>query len=55
MHRTIFPRAFHIALLVSDYGQESLDVSLFGWRHGMVVSRGCDVLDAAGSAAKAAS
>jgi proteasome lid subunit RPN8/RPN11 len=55
MHRTIFPRAFHIALLVSDHGRESLDVSLFGWRHGMVVSRGCDVLGAAGSAAKAAS
>jgi hypothetical protein len=55
MHRTVFPRAFHVALLVSDHGRESLDVSLFGWRHGMVVSRGCDVLGAAGNAVKAAS
>ncbi len=55
MHRTIFPRAFHVALLVSDQGREPRDVSVFGWRRGMVVSRGCDVLGAADSAAKAAS
>ena len=54
MHRTIFPRAFHVALLVSDQGRQPFDVSFFGWRHGMVVSRGCDVLGAGGSAAKAA-
>jgi hypothetical protein len=45
LHRVIFPRAFHVALLVSDHGREPFDVSLFGWRHGMVVSRGFDVLD----------
>jgi hypothetical protein len=55
MHKTIFPRAFQIALLVSDQGRKPLEVSFFGWRHGMVVSRGCDVLDTAGGAAKAAS
>lgn len=44
MHRAIFPRAFHVALLVSDHGREPFDVRLFGWRHGMVVSRGFDVL-----------
>jgi hypothetical protein len=44
MHRAIFPRAFHVALLVSDQGLEPFDVNLFGWRHGMVVSRGFDVL-----------
>ena len=55
MHRAIFPRAFHVALLVSDDGREPFDVSLFGWRHGMVVSRGFDVLDAARASARAAS
>jgi proteasome lid subunit RPN8/RPN11 len=55
MHRTIFPRAFHVALLVSDHAREPLDVDLFGWRHGMVVSRGFDLLRAADSGAKAAS
>jgi len=55
MHGTIFPRAFHVALLASDHGRESLDLSLFGWRHGMVVSRGCDVLGVAENAAKKAS
>lgn len=51
MHRTIFPRAFHVALLVSDRGREPLDVNLFGWRHGMVVARGFDLLRGAGAEA----
>lgn len=55
MHRTIFPRAFHVALLVSDRGREPWDLNLFGWRHGMVVSRGFDLLGAADDSAKAAS
>jgi hypothetical protein len=55
MHRAIFPRAFHVALLVSDHGRESFDVSLFGWRHGMVVSRGFDVLGDACTDAKGGS
>jgi hypothetical protein len=46
MHRAVFPRAFHVALLVSDHGGAPFDVSLFGWRHGMVASRGFDVLGA---------
>ena len=55
MHRAVFPRAFHVALLVSDDGREPFDVSLFGWRHGMVVSRGFDVLGATCGDARAAS
>jgi hypothetical protein len=54
MHRAIFPRAFHVALLVSDHGREPFDVSLFGWRHGMVVSRGFDVLGDVRAGARAA-
>jgi hypothetical protein len=46
MHRAVFPRAYQIALLVSDHGRESLEVSLFGWRHGSVVSRGFEVYQA---------
>jgi hypothetical protein len=52
LHRAVFPRAFHVALLVSDCGREPFDVSLFGWRHGMVVSRGFDVLGDAGASAE---
>jgi proteasome lid subunit RPN8/RPN11 len=44
MHRTVFPRAFHVALLVSDHGRDSLDLNLFGWRHGLVEPRGFDVI-----------
>jgi hypothetical protein len=55
MHRAVFSRAFHVALLVSDHGREPFDVSLFGWRHGMVTSRGFDVLGASCGDAGAAS
>jgi hypothetical protein len=54
LHHTVFSRAFQVALLVSDHGQQPMDVSLFGWRHGMVVSRGFGVLDAAEEEARAA-
>lgn len=54
MHRAIFPRAFHVALLVSDHGREPFDVSLFGWRHGMVVSRAFDVIGDSCSGARVA-
>jgi proteasome lid subunit RPN8/RPN11 len=43
MHRTLFSRAYHTALLVSDFGRAELDVSFFGWRDGAVVSRGFEV------------
>ncbi len=46
MHRTIFPRAFHIALLLSDLGDAELDASLFGWNRGVVTNRGFQILEA---------
>ena len=53
MHRTVFPRAFQVALLVSDHGGQALEPSLYGWRHGMVVSRGFHVFDAGADASMA--
>jgi len=52
MHRTVFPRAFHCALLVSDLGRDELDVSFYGWRHGVVAARGFEVLDGPPEAAR---
>jgi len=45
MHRTVFPRAFHIALLLSDLGGPELDASLFGWSQGVVTNRGFHILE----------
>lgn len=45
LHRACFPQAWQVALLVSDLPEEGLCSSLFGWRRGMVVPRGFDVLD----------
>jgi hypothetical protein len=44
MHRTVFPRAYQTALLLSDMGKDALDVRLYGWRHGAVVSRGFEIV-----------
>lgn len=43
MHRTVFPRAFQVALLVSDLG-DAYDTSFFGWSGGRVAPRGYHVL-----------
>jgi len=43
LHRTVFSKAYHAALLMSDLGGDELDAAFFGWRHGAVVSRGFDV------------
>ena len=45
MHRTVFPRAYQVALLVSDHGREALEVNLFGWRQGGVVARGFEIYE----------
>jgi proteasome lid subunit RPN8/RPN11 len=44
LHRTIFERAYHIALLISASTAEGLTPSLYGWRHGVVAARGFHVL-----------
>ena len=44
MQRTVFPRAYQTALLLSDMGEEAFDVRFYGWRHGSVVSRGFEIV-----------
>lgn len=46
-HRTIFPRAWSIALVVGDSPCAGLTFALFGWRCGTVASRGFRVLGSA--------
>jgi hypothetical protein len=54
LHRTVFSKGFHIALVTGDRpllegGWESVHTS-YGWRHGIVESRGFYLSDPAGSA-----
>ena len=55
LHRTVFPRAYTVALVVSDPGHGDPSYSLFGWRHGALVRRGFHIrpLARSGSAAAA--
>ena len=39
LHRTVFPRAYSIALVISDSPCSGLQPALFGWRRGAVASR----------------
>jgi hypothetical protein len=39
LHRTIFPKAYSIALVVNDVAFEEPGFSLFGWRRGLLVPR----------------
>ena len=45
LHRTCFPRAYQVALLISDLGGSEPTPALFGWRSGSVTARGFHVLD----------
>lgn len=45
LHRTVFSRAYQVALLLSDHGEPELGRNLFGWRQGSIVPRGFRVLD----------
>jgi hypothetical protein len=40
VHRVVFDAAFHVALLLSDVGDESLRADWFGWREGQLAARG---------------
>ncbi len=40
VHRTVFSRAFHIALLLSFLGPQKLSIDCFGWREGRIKPRG---------------
>jgi len=48
LHRTLFARAYSVALVVSST-REDITWSLFGWRDGMVASRSFDMLQASPS------
>jgi len=45
VHRTLFPRAFSLALLVTNT-DAGLVHALFSWRNGVIVQRGFHILDA---------
>lgn len=45
LHRTCFPQAYNVALLISDLPDEGPTAALFGWREGRVVQRGFFILD----------
>lgn len=52
LHRTVFPRAYSIALVLSDYHQGNGEPSLqlYGWERGMIAPRGFHVLKETGGA-----
>lgn len=39
LHRTVFPRAFSLALVASDVSDEGPEYALFGWRRGLLEPR----------------
>jgi hypothetical protein len=45
LHRTVFPRAFNLALVVNVIEGDRPTHSLFGWRCGVIVQRGYRVLE----------
>ncbi|MDX6613581.1 MAG: hypothetical protein QOD75_2767 [Blastocatellia bacterium] len=45
LHRTIFPRAYSIALVVNDLAGDAATFSMFGWRQGLLESRGFHVIE----------
>ena len=44
LHRAVFPRAFDVALLLSNLGDDDLSSDVFGWRQGMIAARAYHVL-----------
>ena len=45
LHRTVFPRAYSLALVVNDIGEGGPTHSLFGWREGLLEPRGYRLLE----------
>lgn len=45
LHRTVFPRAWSLALVVNDIGFDDPTFSLFGWRAGSIALRSFHLLD----------
>jgi len=46
LHRTVFPRAWSVALVVADSPCAGLTLAMFGWKYGMVTRRAFRVLQA---------
>ena len=45
LHRTVFPRAYSVALVINDVAfQDAPTLSLFGWKHGVIDPRGFSVI-----------
>jgi hypothetical protein len=44
LHRTVFPRAYSVALVISDSPCAGLKWELFGWRHGLITPRAFHML-----------
>ena len=44
LHRTIFPRAYSVGLVVSDSYASGLTFPMFGWKNGQIATRGFHVL-----------
>ena len=40
VHRTLFPQAFSPAVLITDLGEGRTSIDVFGWRRGLIESRG---------------
>ncbi len=45
LHRCVFSGAFNIGLLIAESPCAGLNISLYGWRKGMIVSRGFHILN----------
>jgi len=46
LHRTVFPRAYSLALLITDSPQNGMSWTMFGWRSGTIARRDFHVIDA---------
>jgi hypothetical protein len=46
LHRTVFPRAYSIALVANDVATGDVTFSAFGWRDGLLESRGFHIVGA---------
>jgi len=45
LHRTIFPRAYSVGLVVNDQAGDDATFSMFGWRRGLIEARGFHVVE----------
>ena len=45
LHRTVFPRAYSLALVLSDVADLGITYRAFGWRHGILQPRGFHLLN----------